>query len=265
MKAKLISCVTYATIDQLRAVIAQHSDQVQDCICILHDKDLKEDGSPKESHLHFLLSLTTSREISEVCGWLKKCTDEKGQAVNTFGEPVLSTSGSLAYLTHEGQETKHQYNESDIVILRGSKEHWLTLEGEVERNTRRAQEKQAKKDEQSEEIDQLIQDCIENKPEREMARKYGRDYIRNRRTYREFAAIVQYQETGECAEHLVHDILSDLRNALTDHEREAIANCAISKTIQAVAVASRKFDAQCPMDETNINMLLHDAINIVKQ
>lgn len=39
MQTKLLSCVTYATPEQLKAVISAHSDQVHDCIAILHDKD----------------------------------------------------------------------------------------------------------------------------------------------------------------------------------------------------------------------------------
>ena len=265
MQTKLISCVTYATSEQLKYVISSHSDQVQDCIAILHDKDTKEDGTPKESHLHFLISLKTSREISSVTGWLKKCIDEKGQAVNTLGEPVKSTKSAYEYLTHTGQDGKHQYADTDIIVLQGSIEHWLTLEGEVERNNRRKLEKQQRKDEQAKEVDQLIQDCIENVSERQMAQKYGRDYIRNRRTYKEFAAIVQYQETGEIAEHLVHDIVQDLRNSLNDHERQAIAQTAIAKTLTAVQVASRKFDVQCPMDKVNIDMLLHDTVEILNK
>lgn len=168
-------------------------------------------------------------------------------------------------MTHKGQEGKHQYDDTDIVVLIGSIEHWLTQEGEIDRNNRRKIEKQQRKDEQAEEVDQLIQDCIENVPERQMAQKYGRDYIRNRRTYKEFAAIVQYQETGEIAEHLVHDIVQDLRNTLNDHERQAIAQTAIAKTLTAVQVASQKFDKQCPMDKVNIDMLLHDTVEILQK
>lgn len=210
MQAKLLSCVTYATIDQLKTVISSHRDHVKDCIAILHDKDTKEDGTPKESHLHVLLSLVRSREISEITGWFKKCHDEKGQAVNTFGETVKSTESAFEYLTHEGQDGKHQYANEDIIILQGSKEHWLSLNGILDN----AKRKQQLKDEQAEEVDQLIQDCIDNLPERAMAKKYGRDYIRNRRIYREFAAIVRFQETGEITEHLVHDVIDDMNNTI---------------------------------------------------
>lgn len=214
MKTKLLSCVTYANINQLKTAISIHGDQVQDCIAIMHDKDLKADGTPKESHLHYLLSLNTSREISEVTGWLKKCTDDKGQVVNTFCESVKSTKAAIDYLRHIGQDGKHEYSEHDIIILQGSKEHWLSLEGEFDKVKRKSVEKQHHNEEKAEEIDQLVQDCINNVPERNMAQKYGRDYIKNRRVYREFAAIVRFQETGEIEEHLVHDVIEEICNIL---------------------------------------------------
>lgn len=46
-------------------------------------------------------------------------------------------------------------------------------------------------------IEQELNDIIEGKPMRYMARQYGRDYIKNRRAYHEYASAMVLEETGD--------------------------------------------------------------------
>lgn len=75
---------------------------------ILHDKDTKADGTPKEPHIHLM------------CSWDKKTTKDSVIA-NKFGcrrnqiENIKGTwADALDYLDHANATNKHQYDPSEV-------------------------------------------------------------------------------------------------------------------------------------------------------
>ena len=77
---------------------------------ILHDRDLKEDGTPKECHYHFLLVLNRSRRLADIQSYMKHSIQG-----NVLLQPCHSVPASYGYLTHENEESKVSYDQSSIV------------------------------------------------------------------------------------------------------------------------------------------------------
>ena len=97
--------------EKMLSIIAEHTTagHIKEWAYILHDKDIKEDGTPKEPHWHIELRLTRGRRLTDIASW--------------FGLPTMciqtSKSGRyepmLQYLIHENFSEKHQYAESEVV------------------------------------------------------------------------------------------------------------------------------------------------------
>lgn len=88
---------------------------VKDYAWIVHDKDYKADGSPKEPHIHCMIRFTgpvpTSAILARakaVCGSDSVVKEEQLQKCKTW-------KGAVAYLTHENVTGKHIYDRSEIV------------------------------------------------------------------------------------------------------------------------------------------------------
>jgi hypothetical protein len=88
---------------------------VRDYAWIVHDKDFKKDGSPKEPHIHCMIRFNDSvpttailARAKAVCGSDSVVKEEQLQKCKTW-------KGAVAYLTHENVTGKHIYNRSEIV------------------------------------------------------------------------------------------------------------------------------------------------------
>lgn len=75
-------------------------------IYILHDKDVKEDGTPKKAHYHVLLYFENQKLLSTLKNQL--CLND-----SDFYE-IRSLSGQLRYLIHYDDEDKFQYDIKDV-------------------------------------------------------------------------------------------------------------------------------------------------------
>ena len=103
---------TYHSEDVIIKVLDEHQDSILHYAYIFHDKDIKDDGSPKEPHWHVLLRLTSSRTLTAVQGWFDKHIEETANTRNP--EPCGSIGLSYAYLTHKHHKQKHSYPSSLI-------------------------------------------------------------------------------------------------------------------------------------------------------
>ena len=63
------------SIEEMRAVIDKHST-IKHWAYIIHDKDVREDGSPKEPHIHLYLNFGKSgASFATVASWFKDGTE----------------------------------------------------------------------------------------------------------------------------------------------------------------------------------------------
>lgn len=190
-KSKYIALISYAKADDVERILNEKSELLNYAFWILHDKD---NATP---HIHLVVGLTTSRKIDEVANWFKKCTNDEGVVQNTIGEPVIDCSSIVDYLTHSDvkskQAGKHQYTVEDIKVSRGSIDDFAKEKTDKQRR----EEAEAKLVAKADECEQLLNDIIDNVSCREMARRYGRDFIKNHKAYREYAAMVVLEEDGD--------------------------------------------------------------------
>lgn len=199
---------TYAPTEQVKQVLTGKSEQLVFAECILHDKDVKEDGSPKEPHVHVLIELKSPRYLTDVCKWFKKCLDNAGRTVTTRSIEISPTTQDADdYLTHKGELTKHQYADEDVKVLVGSRDDFR--DSKIDKHHDAAEGDENNK---ADEVENLLQDVVDKVPLRQMARRYGRDFIKNYNAYRNYALQIVAEETGELPDHLVNDPLNEMIN-----------------------------------------------------
>lgn len=79
---------------------------------ILHDKDIKPDGSPKEPHIHFMIQFHGAMPTLALLKYLGNISPD------TFHENQLqkikSWKGAIAYLTHANTPQKYQYSDEEV-------------------------------------------------------------------------------------------------------------------------------------------------------
>lgn len=126
---------------------------------ILHDSDVKEDGTLKEPHYHFLFVLNRSRRLADIQSCLKKTLHG-----NVMLQSCHSVSASYCYLTHENEDSKVHYDECSIVSSADSS-FW---KAETLANDR---------DKSFDTVLSAYLDLLNSMPVSECAKKYGRDFI----------------------------------------------------------------------------------------
>ena len=96
------------SIDEMRAVIDKHTI-VKYWAYIIHDKDTKQDGSPKEPHIHLYLNFgQSSATFKDVASWFN---DRPSQVCAV----KQRRADILMYLTHRNAPNKYQYDDSEVV------------------------------------------------------------------------------------------------------------------------------------------------------
>lgn len=162
--------VTYHTEEVIKSVLSLYAGAIKHYAYISHDKDYKEDGTLKEKHYHIILSFYNNRTISAVRKLFPSYQ-------NTLAQIVHDKTAMFAYLTHEDDLEKVQYDKSLVVC--DDREYWdkLSMVGENDNRTL-----------------SLLEDIINRVPLRDMVLRYGRDFVINRQHYYYFAVRMMHQE-----------------------------------------------------------------------
>ena len=161
----LWSIVTYPTeADLFRLGI---DNRIRTYAYIRHDKDILEDGTPKEPHYHVLLSLYDTKTHQQVVKWLKREIFCSG--CNVLAQPIKSRAGAWRYLCHLDDPEKVQYSQDEIQT--NKRAFW-------DRPETMATDKEAANA-------FFLHDLMTLSPI-ELARRYGRDYIKNFDRYHAF-------------------------------------------------------------------------------
>lgn len=155
--------VTYNDIANLKPLL----DTATKYAYIKHDKDIAQP--------HYHIMLYTVREISfnQLKTIVNSCYNPNKQ--NTFYQPIKDKKIAFRYLTHKDNPDKYQYNDSEIVC---TDINFFSLEKSVKDFT------------------ELLDDILKRVSLRDMAKKWGRDFIINRLKYVEYANLMSVQEKG---------------------------------------------------------------------
>ena len=153
------SLITYLPEETFLPIL---ENNIQKYAYILHDKD----GTTP--HWHIVTHTTNPRARDGIKGLFP--TEQ-----TTLIERIkVSRKKVFEYLTHKNEKDKHQYTDEEVKT--NDVDFWEKEEAE------------------SKSTDSLIDDIITGLPFRELARRYGRDYIKNYTAYNHFAAMVAAQE-----------------------------------------------------------------------
>lgn len=82
---------------------------------ILHDKDMKLDGTLKKPHYHFVVEFDNPKLFSTVCNKLGfSFKKENGKGLPPYGEPCRKFKDCVTYLIHKGKDDKYQYSVDEL-------------------------------------------------------------------------------------------------------------------------------------------------------
>lgn len=163
--------VTYETEEKISAFCRE---QGRNWAFAKHDKE----GEP---HTHVVITFEQRKSFQSVMR-LAKTYLANG---NTFAQPVKDIGGALLYLTHETDEAtkagKYQYNRE--IVKYSSKDFYTKyVKGEEVSDT-----------------EQFVNDLLCPKEQFSvvrLAKRYGRDFIKNVKAYIDFRSMALAEETG---------------------------------------------------------------------
>lgn len=141
--------VTYLRPSELPRIFADKADKVRAYAYCTHDKD------DKEPHTHIVVWLHTPYAASTIKNWFRGA-DDKGELANTLAEPCKDIVSMFRYLTHKDNPEKYQYPDDAVVCSDPS-----AFEDDV----------------QTDDTWTAVEDLLNGVPLREVARRYGRDFI----------------------------------------------------------------------------------------
>ena len=88
---------------------------VKDYAWIVHDKDIKEDGSPKRPHIHCMIRFNGPVPTEAILARVRAITGKDGVVKEEHLQKCYAWKKAVAYLTHENVTGKHIYPREDIV------------------------------------------------------------------------------------------------------------------------------------------------------
>lgn len=106
-RARKFSCITYLSEDQLKVCLMQHSSQIRVYAYAHHNKDLKEDGTPKQPHTHLIIVTYNPCTVSAIRRWFSGYVDSNGE-ITTTAQICNDVFSSYDYLSHNTKECREQ-------------------------------------------------------------------------------------------------------------------------------------------------------------
>lgn len=176
---------------------------------IRHDKDTTQDGKLVEPHYHVVLCFANQHTVNSICNTIEKVADISQTDYNFHLIPTTVIPGGVAeaydYLTHSRDSEKFQYSH-DLV----------TESSSIYFQERKADSNNVASREEANES--FLIDLIALPPIA-MAKRYGKDYIKNFRSYDGFRGLIfgeyciKYNldpRTPSQRTELLHKIITDL-------------------------------------------------------
>ena len=116
-RARKFSCITYLSETQLQVCLLAHAEQIRCYAYAYHDKDVREDGTPKEPHIHLIIVTYNACTVSAIRRWFKGYIDKNGD-ITTTAQICNDVFEMYDYLTHSTKEAreqgKYQYDKSIV-------------------------------------------------------------------------------------------------------------------------------------------------------
>lgn len=174
-RAYTFSMVSYARRSEIEPLL----QKAKHWAIISHENDVNTNGA----HFHILVTFAQQKSFTQVCSYVES-------EQNTFAQEIQGTIGDvLTYWTHKNCPEKTQHDKSEIQF--DDERYWGRYDEEVQDDANEA----------------LINDLIAQTSQHEMARRYGRDYMKNFAKYQQFGNILRNEKirqlekdlSGTCA------------------------------------------------------------------
>ena len=156
-------------------------DEAEHFAYIFHDRDKKEDGTLKTPHYHVLIRFKNAKTKSAV----RKLTNLDNLTENTTlnFQKLIDTKGAFSYLTHTTKKAivdgKTVYALDEVTCDKLSYWQDVSSAGTTENE------------------DFIADLCYNRLSRKELAIKYGRDYMKNMARYDDFREQVLFQDSRE--------------------------------------------------------------------
>ena len=168
-KTRYFAIVTYIEdTNTITEIIQGKSKSIRAYAIIKHDKD------SGELHHHIVIRTHCTWTTPQITKWFKGQKDKDGKDINTFLEMVHDRTAIIQYLTHENDEDKYHYEQSEII---DSGIEDILPSGET-------------KDDAYE----IIEMMEKGTSTREMCRMYGRDFIYHYGNYKYVLEAIESEE-----------------------------------------------------------------------
>lgn len=154
------SCICYLPLNRLEEILQTNIALIDSYAYMYHDKDIKEDGTPKEPHTHLVISFLQPRSIQNVRSMFSVTIDnEHYNCLDAFTNNKIL---SLQYLTHKNDKDKYQYNAEEVVFYNMDYLDIHSQDAEI-----------------GDSLQNALYDLMSGKSYIYCVKKYGRDYIIN--------------------------------------------------------------------------------------
>ena len=109
--------LNYSTADLVKKV--QKLPYLEQYAFIIHDKDVKQDGSPVNPHVHLVLCFNQRVRITQIAKELKQKSQYFETMTKRGKDLETSKNNAMAYLVHQTlqakEQDKYQYNPSEVI------------------------------------------------------------------------------------------------------------------------------------------------------
>ena len=109
-----VSLISYAPVSFIKSTLENHLSQIKAFSFCYHDRDIDDNGKPKEPHIHILICSKMPMYLSTYINWFKYINDN-GEKENTLGQKLVDIKGSYQYLIHENDPDKFQYEPTERI------------------------------------------------------------------------------------------------------------------------------------------------------
>lgn len=97
------------TVEKINSVMPSWNN-VSGFAFIVHDKDVNDDGTPKEPHIHLMIAFKEPEQTTNILAKFKGCISTEQL------QKIKGWKAAIAYLTHRTKDSshKHQYDISEV-------------------------------------------------------------------------------------------------------------------------------------------------------
>lgn len=173
-RSRYFCLISYLSIDIILSCLKKNKN-IKHYACIVHDKDLDQQGNIKIIHTHIVIHLYNAVTLRIVRQWFSGFYDDKGLEINTLGQYINSNYDILDYLIHKNNQDKYQYSLVDII----SDDLEAMYNNEI----------------LADNCYEIITMLLEKKKLLDIVKKYGKDFVYHYSCYKEICKDIDYQES----------------------------------------------------------------------